>query len=752
MDDGAGGGPRPFPHLVLDTGELEEIRDSLLRDDAFVIDVETTILPEESKGAAAFRNEVLWVGLCTRGQVHLIPTDHPKGRVIIPEHKEKTPAFILYGADDERAWTPGGKPKMALKEHTVPAVFSKPPQQIPTYEVYDILKPLMFSDRLKIGHNLKYDLESSAKYYGGEIPPGPYHDTLISAHILNEWYPAYDLKSLICKWLGIGVLPNILNVFPTKVDGPCNACGKRMHQGDTTILWQEDGGTQHEFRCETCGGISLAEWKLSGGTNARNRFYPNLGKAGVTNFGIEQAARYLAKDVHYDWLYYKMMSRLLRRDGLEEAMQVEMDLYPVVMDIEREGFPVDRSIKDKVGEILKAEIGEIEEKVWDLAGDRFPLSNTNKRRYVLFGESDTKGNSFGDHRRKLRSERLPVIARTPKDRLPQLTQPLLEWYAQENYVAELFLRWSELEKLRGTFIDGLDRWLWDGRIHTSFKQHGTVTSRLSAHEPNLHQLPRGSHIRQFFVAGQGYSLIVSDYDQVELRVMAELAQDQAMIAVFQENRDIHREAAAVMLQVHPDDVTGEQRQVGKTVNFSTGYGGGEKRVAAIAGVPVQTAATFIARYYEEYSSLLPWKARLLKQARKRGDRKDMSRNPPYVEIPPFGRRRRLPDLFNQDQHWARYKAERQAVNAVVQGLAANITKLAMIDLHYDLADQPVKMLVQVHDEIVFRTPEDAAEEMRPLVVQKMTGVCNPVTGKPILGKTPLVASAAVGESWSAAKG
>jgi len=413
---------------------------------------------------------------------------------------------------------------------------------------------------------------------------------------------------------------------------------------------------------------------------------------------------------------------------------------------------VDREIKNQVGSMLKEEIAQIEQRVWDLAGDQFPLSNTNKRRFVLFGEEDRKGNSFGNHRRKLKTEKLPVIARTSKTKQPQLTQPLLEWYAQENHMAELFLRWSELEKLRGTFIDGLDRWLWDDRIHTSFKQHGTVTSRLSAHEPNLHQLPRGSSIRQFFVGGDGHLLIVSDYDQIELRVMAELANDTSMIEIFQEGRDIHREAAAVMLEIAPEDVSDEQRQLGKTVNFGTGYGASERRVAAIAGVSVQQAGKFIARYYEEYSRLLPWKSKLLKEARSRGDRTDMRRHPPFVEIPPFGRRRRLPDLFNQEQHWARYRAERQAVNAVVQGLAANITKLAMIDLHYGLATEPVKMLVQVHDEIVFRTPAGIAEEMKSQVVKLMTGVVDPVSERPILRKVPLVASAAVGVSWAAAKG
>lgn len=754
-------GRSPFvPHVVRHPGELEEIRDNLLRSEAFVIDIESDRI---EGGAKALRNTVSWVGLGTLGEVHLIPLGHPKGKIIVPGHDEEAPAFFYYDRvgepDNEKRWTPSTrnlpmerrKPSMAKVKFKVPATFGPPGPQMYPHEAYDILKPLLFSDIPKIGHNLKFDLVSSAKYYGGVLPPGPYHDTIIGAHVVNEWFNAYDLKSLICQWLGVGSHPNIVNGFYSKQGGRCSSCGDYIQAGGDTFMWRgDDKESPMEYYCENCAGVTVDEWRQKGGAQKRGEFYPNLGKEGVDNFGMDQAARYLAKDVHYDWLYWKMLMRLIGRDKLEDAYSFEMDLYPVLIGIESEGFPVDESIKQETGDLLKADIAAIEEEAWTLAGDQFSLSNPAAKRYLLFGEG---GSGFGLHKRKMVSANLRVFMRTPKTQQPKLDQAVLEYYAADSRMAELFLKWSELEKLRGTFIDGLDRWLVNGRIYPSFKQHGTVTSRLSAHEPNLHQLPRGTAIRKFFIAGKGYLLIVSDYDQVELRTMAEMAGDEAMIAIFQQKRDIHREAAAVMLMKAPEDISDVERQIGKTVNFGTGYGAGPKKVAATAGTSVATAEKFIERYYEEYSALLPWKERLIKEARARGDKKNIRQHPPYVEIPPFGRRRRLPDLFqfSREQQWQRFRAERQAVNAVVQGFAANITKLAMIDLHHGLQPFGAKMLVQVHDEIIVRASEDAADAVLDEVVSEMSGVLDPMTGLPVLERVPLIASAKTGVSWSAAK-
>ena len=735
------------PHVILDPSELVEVRDRLLKKShGIVIDVETNIPPV----GGAHRNTVVWIGVGSAGENHMIPIGHPHGNVISPRHKEKTPRCVLYPPSDLRHWTKGHKQSFTKEEHWVEAVYAPPPQQIYPDKAFEILEPLFFSDLPKVGHNLKFDLISIAKYYDGVIPSGPYNDTLIATHVLDEWKLTYALKPLICDWFDVGSRPEILSGFIITRMRMCQHCASVVPSGQGMFLWMNQ--PENEYWCERCAGITVDRWKESGGAQKRTEFFPDLGKE-ILIRGMDEVARYLARDLHYDWMYHRRLQKLIDKRGLREAYEFEMELYPVLINIECEGFPVDETIKNDKGTLLKAEIKDIEEQCHEIAGDPFPLSHTDTKRYLLFGE----GKSFSPQKRKLKTQGLRAWARTPKDKKPALTQPILERLAEQNELANLFLEWSKLEKLRGTFIDGLNQWLVpheDGvkRIHTSFKQHGTVTSRLSAHDPNLHQLPRGSAIREFFIAGPEHWLIVSDYDQVELRAMAYLAKDAAMIEVFSEGRDIHREAAAVMLGKDPDDITDGERQLGKTTNFSTGYGGGVKRIAAVAKVPEERAQTFIDRYYGEYAGLLRWKARLLAEARKRGDREQPQRTPPYVVIPPFGRIRRLPDLYaDGDAKWARYRAERQAVNAVVQGFAANITKIAMINLFKVLDPDQAKMLVQVHDEIVFRVRADCVESVQAQVEETMAGVVDPRNGKPIIGVVPLVASAKAGNSWASAK-
>jgi DNA polymerase I-like protein with 3'-5' exonuclease and polymerase domains len=266
------------PHVLLTLAEVEQAVERLLEQPSFVIDVETTIGTPRT-------NEVRWVGLGAQGLLFLVPLRHPKGVQLIPEHKEKTPAFILFGADDPRSLTPNGKPSMRLVEHTVPAVFAPPPEQLFPDQVFAALKPLLFSDRGKIGHNVKFDLQSIAKYYGGVIPPGPYHDTIIVRHTLTENLQEYGLKWLTCEWFGV----------PYK---------------------------------------------------QREKFYPNLGKQGVENFGLDQVARYLAKDVFYCWRMFQRFFPLLERRGLQGVYDFEMSVYPIIMEMEQRGFPVDLGMMD----------------------------------------------------------------------------------------------------------------------------------------------------------------------------------------------------------------------------------------------------------------------------------------------------------------------------------------------------------------------------------------------------------------------
>jgi DNA polymerase-1 len=207
-----------------------------------------------------------------------------------------------------------------------------------------------------------------------------------------------------------------------------------------------------------------------------------------------------------------------------------------------------------------------------------------------------------------------------------------------------------------------------------------------------------------------------------------------------------------MFQKDPGLITDNERQVGKTQNFAVLYGAGEMKIAQVARSTERRALEMIQNYYEEFSELNPWKRRLLKQARERGDRSDPFFKPPYVSIPPIGRRRRLPDLYSLDKKLVA-RAERQAINAYVQGFASNIAKIAMLNLHAALKPYPAKMLLQVHDEVIVRVHKSAADEVMNVMTETMSGVHDLVDETvPILWDIPLVVSAAMGDTWAQAKG
>ena len=693
--------PLRVPHVLLHREQVQQAVEDVLTQPTFVFDVETTKEKPRS-------NSLRWVGIGTAAQNYLIPVDHPLGWTIEKERPVETPAFFYYPEGDPRRFTPTrGDPSYKKIKHTAPATYGRKPDQLFADQVCELIHPLLWSDRAKLGHNLKFDLMSVAKYFGHEIPPGPYHDTIILRHVIDEELRSYSLKDLTCEWFRIPV-------------------------------------------------------------KERRKFYPNLGDKGVHLFGLDEVARYLAKDLRYCWLMFKhWWDRLMRKD-LQPVYDFEMSLYPVIMAMEYAGFPVDTSGMDVVRKDLVSRIAGIEDQAAQLAGGQFPLSNLSHKRWVLFGKVGKNKpeypvnpeNGKVDKHHELRSQNLKPLSFTPEEHLPQVTQAILEHYAERNEMARLLLDWSISEKLRGTFIEGLHRFLHYNNgdlptLHTSFKQHGTKTGRLSATEPNPQQLPREggrTSIRNLFVAGPGHVLIVADYDQIELRCAAKESGDRNMLKVFRSGEDIHRSAAAAMFQITNELVTEALRQVGKTQNFAVLYGAGPAKIAFVAKCSIRRAQQLIARYYDQFAGLEPWKEQVLRAARAAGDRGDAS-HPPYVSIPPIGRLRRLPDLYRyqEDERWRRQRAERQAVNALVQGFASYITKLAMRDLHPKLKEFPAQMILQVHDEIIVRVEERYLDDVLPIVTETMSGVKNQ-DNDPILGPVPLIVSAKAGYTWALAKG
>lgn len=660
-----GGELRLSPLVIRTERELCEAVEYISQFDEFVVDVETNFAHPKI-------NEISWIGLGVTDKVFLIPMGHKKGVMLSPSYVEKR-----LPPDEDRKVLKNGTLSTAKKTYAVSAVYADPGEQLRQDVVFEIIRPLMFSDMTKIGHNVKFDLESIAKYYGGEIPPGPYVDTILLTHVLDENLDRYGLKDLVMDWLRVSPNPDV-----------------------------------------------------------RKKFYPNLGKLGVDEQPIDQVARYLAKDVWYTHLYYRAHKRMLNRQpDLQEAFDVEMALYPVLMDIELHGIKIDEALLNMRGDQLRGELAATAGRIWSICGEQFPISNPTMKRKYLFGPKKEGGQG------------LKPLTFTPKTNTPQLNQATLEHYAQENELAAMMLDWAEKDKIIGTFIEGLGEKLVKGRLHSSFNQHRTVTGRLSSMNPNLQQIPRGDMIRDAFIADDGHLLVVADYDQVELRCAAYLSGDKEMVRVFENNLDIHAQAAAAMLDIPIDEVTKDQRQVGKTQNFGTLYGAGPNKIALVANCTMEQAQKFIARYFEQFSGLSSWKDEMIRQSRKAGKRSDPSMTP-YAVIPPFGRRRRLPDLYSTDMG-ERARAERQVINSIVQGFAANVMKLAMVDLHRKTVGTPIQILLNVHDELVVQAPESMIDEARELVVATMEGVV--YNGDPILGRVPLTADAGIGKRWSEAK-
>ena len=248
-------------------------------------------------------------------------------------------------------------------------------------------------------------------------------------------------------------------------------------------------------------------------------------------------------------------------------------------------------------------------------------------------------------------------------------------------------------------------------------------------------------IRQLFVPRPGHIFVVADYDQMELRVAGFLSGDPNMLQVFLNGDDIHAQAGALMYGVSLEQVTKPQRSVGKTQNFAVLYGAGEDKIAQVAGTSQKKAQRLIEGYYQGFPMLEPWKRQVIKEAIRLGDREDPTIRPPIVVIPPYGRKRRLPGLFaHPDVQRGMYnRAVRQAINSLVQGMASNITKMAMIDLASVLPSD-TRMLAQVHDEILVECPIERRDEILQLVKAVMANIPDPVTGTPILGEIPLTVS------------
>jgi DNA polymerase-1 len=411
-------------------------------------------------------------------------------------------------------------------------------------------------------------------------------------------------------------------------------------------------------------------------------------------------------------------------DRLDEIYRdIEAPLVPVLLAMEERGVRLDCEFLAGMSEELGAEIEELERKSYDVAGEEFNVGSPQQLGVILF-------------------EKLgyPVIKRTRKTKSYATGAEVLEELAQRGYeLPVLLLRYRELTKLKSTYVDALPTLVDDDcRLHTRFNQAVAATGRLSSANPNLQNIPvrteLGQRIRKAFVADPGHRLVAADYSQVELRILAHIAEEPALIEAFRRGEDIHRATAATVLNVAPELVTGEQRRAAKTINFGIMYGMSAFGLAQALGISRSEADEFIRTYLDRYQGVREYREETLRWAKEHG----------RVETI-YGRVRYLPDIRSKNQN-LRNNAERMAINARIQGTAADNMKIAMIRLHRRLAEEhpDARLLLTVHDELVLEVPDGEVEAVGELAKAEMEGV--------IELRAPLVVDLGVGKTWYDAKG
>lgn len=437
---------------------------------------------------------------------------------------------------------------------------------------------------------------------------------------------------------------------------------------------------------------------------------------------MEQAAPYAAEDADVTLrLHQKLWPRIEQAPALEKVFtEIEMPLVPVLSRIERTGVLIDETILAAHSVELAKRLEELEREAHQLAEEPFNLSSTKQLQAILYDK-----------------QKLPVLKKTPGG-APSTNEEVLAELALDYPLPKLILEYRGLAKLKSTYTDKLPQMInpLSKRVHTSYHQAVTATGRLSSSDPNLQNMPvrndEGRRIRQAFIAPPDALIVAADYSQIELRIMAHLSRDAGLLNAFAAGKDIHRATAAEVFGMPLEKVTQDQRRSAKAINFGLIYGMSAFGLACQLSVPRSEAQKYMNLYFERYSSVLEYMERTRRQASDQG----------YVETL-GGRRLYLPDIHSRNG-MRKKGAERAAINAPMQGTAADVIKRAMITIDGWLQQEapPVRMIMQVHDELVFEVQRDAVESAKARIKALMEG-CFTLD-------VPLQVDVSVGENWDQA--
>jgi len=438
--------------------------------------------------------------------------------------------------------------------------------------------------------------------------------------------------------------------------------------------------------------------------------------------GLHEASRYAAEDADVTLRLHQTLWPKLEKEGrLPEVFRdIELPLVTVLSRIERNGTYVDATLLKHQSQFLAKRMAELQEKAFEIAGQEFNLASPKQLGEILYEKLE-----------------IPVIKKTPKG-APSTAEPVLQELALEYPLPQVIMDYRGVAKLKNTYTDKLPELINQrtGRVHTSYHQAVAATGRLSSSDPNLQNIPvrseEGRKIRQAFLAPKGRKIVACDYSQIELRIMAHLSGDKGLTDAFEKGLDIHRATAAEVWGKSLEDVSDNDRRNAKAINFGLIYGMSAFGLAKQLGLPRKEAQDYIELYFERYPGVKRYMEETRAQASEQG----------YVETL-FGRRLYLPEIRSSNGQ-RRQAAERTAINAPMQGTAADIIKKAMIKVHdwLDTTHFDAKMIMQVHDELVFEVADDQVDDLVKEVKARMESAAEL--------KVPLIVDAGIGENWEEA--
>lgn len=675
--------------VIFTREQLEKEVAYFLTQPAFAFDTETMDGPIPGTRGIPTQNRVVWISLATYGRTIVIPMGHPNGNNMIMRERRR-------------------KNRETGKFDTFPAIFDAPPSQLRPSEVAEILRPLFFHPTIiKIAHNATFDLISMEEFFGG-IPCAPVIDTIVMQWLINE---------------NIG----------EAVGGP----KRPMNKGLKTLVDWYFGDKYDQEEVGKC--IELHPfWKV---------------------------AKYALQDAAYDWLLYLLLKELLGMEDIDNISMLENAVTIVCAGMGLIGAPVDIQAIRELDTYLTRELEKLETQIYRAADRIFNINSNKQVQEILYGFKKDGGQG-------LKSKRLTKGGMAKRKRGEptniydlSVDKESLEQFPN-NPVVALLLQYSEMEKLRGTYVraylgdpaDPIKKpcLIFNGRIHTDLVQYGTVTGRFSSRAPNLQNIPRpskdpealGSKVRGLFRAPAGYKLLVADYGQMELRILASYIGHGGLYEGFHAGIDAHTQTAALVFGVTVENVEPWMRNAAKTLNFAIVYGAGADKVANMLGMSKEEAQELLDNHRIAFPEIYAFKKAVIKKAR--------DREIPHIRTL-LGRKRRVWDLrgHSGDDLWKQWKAERQLFNSLIQGSLGDVIKLAMVRMHKLLSEDALKnpgreihMVLSVHDELVLQCPEDRVEEGSAMLLEAMIG-----QEIQDLIKVPLdVGKVAIVDRWSEAKG